>query len=170
MGINFFGVLYGTKAFLPILDKADWGHIVNISSLFGLIGVPQQSAYNASKFAVRGLTESLRQELELAQSHISCTSVHPGGIKTNIMRNARTGTNLNEQEIKIAGKRTERFDHVARTSAESAAEQIIRAVEKNKRRLIIGNDAKLMDWLQRHLPNHYQRIFQPLSEYLMRER
>ena len=78
MSINFSGVLYGTKAFLPLLKQADWGHIVNISSLFGIIGVGGQSAYNASKFAVRGMTESLRQELDKTSPTVSCTSVHPG--------------------------------------------------------------------------------------------
>ncbi len=94
MGINFWGVVYGTKAFLPHLKAAGEGHIVNVSSVFGLIGVPTQSAYNASKFAVRGFTEALRQELEMEGGRVSCTSVHPGGIKTNIARNARMGAGV----------------------------------------------------------------------------
>lgn len=155
MGINFSGVMYGTKAFLPILEEAKWGHIVNISSLFGLIGVPEQSAYNASKFAVRGMTESLRQELELAESHISCTSVHPGGIKTSIAHNARVSKELDEDMAKIK----ENFETMAMTTPESAAEQILNAVDKNKRRLVIGKDAKFLDWVQRHFPNHYQKCF-----------
>ena len=170
MGINFSGVLYGTKAFLPILEQAKWGHIVNISSLFGIISVAEQAAYNASKFAVRGMTEALRQELDQSNSHISCTSVHPGGIKTNIARNARTGANLDEEAIQEVSLNSDRFDRVARTTPESAAIQIIRAVEKNKRRLLIGKDAKLMDWVQRHFPNHYQRVFQTLADRMMRER
>src|SRR5699024_1895110 len=89
MAINFGGVVSGTKAFLPYLQQSDAGHIINISSLFGLVSMPTQSAYNAAKFAVRGFTESLRQELELSNSRVSCTCVHPGGIKTNIARNAR---------------------------------------------------------------------------------
>jgi short-subunit dehydrogenase len=155
MGINFSGVMYGTKAFLPILANAKWGHIVNISSLFGLIGVPEQSAYNASKFAVRGMTESLRQELEQEQSHISCTSVHPGGIKTSIARNARVSKEPNEEMANLK----KNFEHMAMTTPESAAEQIINAVHKNKRRLVIGKDAKFLDWVQRHFPNHYQKCF-----------
>ena len=159
MSINFSGVLYGTKAFLPILEDAKWGHIVNISSLFGLIGVPEQSAYNASKFAVRGMTESLRQELEIANSHISCTSIHPGGIKTPIARNARTTKELDSDALMIKNN----FEKIAITSAESAAEQILKATLKNKRRLVLGMDAKLIDWSQRYFPNHYHKLFQWLA-------
>lgn len=166
MRINFFGVLYGTKAFLPLLKDEDWGHIVNISSLFGLIGVPEQSAYNASKFAVRGLTEALRQELELEGSHISCTSVHPGGVKTNIARNARQGNEPDSKESMLFGKDPEKFDQLARTTAESAAQQILRAVEKDKRRLLIGADAKLLDWVQRVAPNHYQHLLKVFAKLL----
>lgn len=158
--INFFGVLYGTKAFLPALIDAEWGHIVNISSIFGIISVPQQAAYNASKFAVRGMTDALRQELELEGSSVSCTTVHPGGIKTNIARSARVTENsqLNDPEEREAA--VDDFDRLARTSPESAAEQILDAVLKNKRRLLIGNDAKFADRLQRLMPNSYHRILQ----------
>jgi len=156
MSINFSGVLYGTKAFLPILEDADWGHIVNISSLFGLIGVAEQSAYNASKFAVRGMTEALRQELDASNSHISCTSIHPGGIKTQIAMNSRVTKDLEPEQIQLK----QNFEELAMTTAESAAEQILTATLKNKRRLILGNDAKLLDWTQRHFPNHYQRVTQ----------
>ncbi len=170
MSINFSGVLYGTKAFLPLLENEDWGHIVNISSLFGLIGVPEQAAYNASKFAVRGLTEALRQELELEGSHISCTSVHPGGVKTNIARNARQSNDeVNSNKHSILGKDPEKFEQLARTTAESAARQIIRAVEKDKRRLLIGADAKLLDLVQRMAPNHYHRVFQALARLVTRD-
>jgi NAD(P)-dependent dehydrogenase (short-subunit alcohol dehydrogenase family) len=154
MSINFSGVLYGTKAFLPILEEAQWGHIVNISSLFGLIGVAEQSAYNASKFAVRGMTEALRQELEAANSHISCTSIHPGGIRTPIVMNARVSKQLDSETKKLR----EDFEGLALTTPESAAEQILTSVLKNKRRLVLGKDAKLLDWVQRHSPNHYQRV------------
>lgn len=156
MSVNFNGVLYGTKAFLPLLEQAQWGHIVNVSSLFGLIGVPEQAHYNSSKFAVRGLTESLRQELELAESHISCTSIHPGGIKTSIARNARVSKVLDKQNELIR----DNFENYAMTTAESAAKQILDGVLKNKRRVVIGKDAKLLDWVQRHFPNHYQRVYQ----------
>lgn len=162
MEINFYGVLYGTKAFLPLLRSADWGHIVNISSLFGLISVPQQSAYNASKFAVRGMTDALRQELELDGSKVSCTSVHPGGIKTNIARYARVSADNELQDPQLREAAISNFDKLARTSAEQAAQQILNAVAKNKRRVVIGSDAKLLDKLQRLLPTGYQRILQRL--------
>jgi NADP-dependent 3-hydroxy acid dehydrogenase YdfG len=155
MDINFYGVLYGTKAFLPILEKASWGHIVNVSSIFGIIAVPNQTAYNASKFAVRGLTEALRQELKIAGSAVSCTSVHPGGIKTNIANFARwvdSGeSNATEQHSSALAD----FDKLARTSPESAAAQILKAVINNKRRLLIGNDAKFVDLIQRLMPTSY---------------
>ena len=91
MNINFWGVVYGTKAFLPYLKQSGDGHVINISSIFGIIGVPTQSAYNAAKFAVRGFTESLREELDIERSCVSATCVHPGGVKTNIARNSRMG-------------------------------------------------------------------------------
>ncbi len=160
MNINFYGVLYGTKAFLPILRQQDWGHIVNVSSLFGLVGVPDQTAYNASKFAVRGLTEALRHELKREASTVSCTSVHPGGIKTNIARNARVANPvLSEEQARLAHQTAvSEFDKLARTTAESAAAQILSAVEKDKMRLLIGLDAKLLDWIQRLLPTRYAAI------------
>lgn len=160
MSINFSGVLYGTKAFLPLLEEAKWGHIVNISSLFGLIAVAEQSAYNASKFAVRGMTEALRQELETANSHISCTSVHPGGIKTPIAANSRVTKEYEPEFLKLKDD----FESIALTTPESAANQILNAVQRNKRRLVIGADAKLLDWTQRLLPNHYQKIVRWFAE------
>ncbi|KZZ60013.1 SDR family oxidoreductase, partial [Oleiphilus sp. HI0123] len=89
MNINFWGVVYGTKAFLPHLEASGEGHVVNISSIFGLTSQPLMSGYNASKFAVRGFTESLRQDLEITGSKVSTTCIHPGGIKTNIAQSAR---------------------------------------------------------------------------------
>ncbi len=164
MDINFYGVVFGTKAFLPLLQQSDWGHIVNISSLFGLVSVPEQSAYNSSKFAVRGLTEALRQELELADSNVSCTSVHPGGIKTNIARAAKVsqGHRFNDETEKDTAAND--FDKLARTTPESAAQQILEAVQKNKKRLLIGTDAKLLDKIQRLLPTRYGNIMQSLVE------
>ncbi|MFT5676849.1 MAG: NAD(P)-dependent dehydrogenase (short-subunit alcohol dehydrogenase family) [Paraglaciecola sp.] len=158
MDINFYGVLFGTKAFLPVLDKASWGHIVNISSIFGIIGVPNQTAYNASKFAVRGLTEALSQELKIAGSNVSCTSVHPGGIKTNIANSARW---VDRGEPDAAEQRTSAladFDKLARTSPESAAAQILEAVINKKPRLLIGADAKIVDVIQRLMPASYSWI------------
>lgn len=166
MDINFYGVVYGTKAFLPMLMRAKWGHVVNISSIFGIIGVPEQNAYNSSKFAVRGLTEALRQELELANSNVSCTSVHPGGIKTNIVAAARVSAG-NKMEDEAARKQaTDHFAKIAGTTAESAASQIVRAVEKNKRRLLIGRDAKLIDLVQRLFPTGYHKVMWRLLGFM----
>ncbi len=168
MSINFSGVLYGSKSFLPHLMRADWGHIVNISSLFGIISVGGQSAYNASKFAVRGLTEALRQELDLTSPTVSCTCVHPGGIKTNIVMNSRASeTPLDAHGNFFLGS-PEEFEQMASTDAESAAQQILTAVKKDKRRLLIGRDAKLLDWVQRHFPNRYPTIFFYLLDFLKR--
>ncbi len=167
MSINFSGVMYGSKAFLPFLEKADWGHIVNISSLFGLIGVPGQAAYNASKFAVRGMTEALRQELEISGSTVSCLSVHPGGVKTNIARNARPGQSPIGNSDELFLEDPDQFEKLARTTPESAARQIIKAVESNQRRLLIGADAKLLDWVQRHFPNSYQRLLRWLTRKML---
>src|SRR5699024_6425829 len=157
MAINFGGVVAGTKAFLPYLQQADEGHIVNISSLFGLVSMPTQSAYNAAKFAVRGFTESLRQELELSNSNVAYTCVHPGGIKTNIARNAR----MNDISA-ITGSTPEKaiadFERLFRTTAEQAATTILNGVKRNKRRVLIGNDAKAIDLMQRLLPTFYQRV------------
>ncbi|HAI34312.1 MAG TPA: acetoin dehydrogenase [Alcanivorax sp.] len=157
MGINFWGVVHGTKAFLPHLKAAGEGHIVNVSSVFGLIGVPTQSAYNAAKFAVRGFTEALRQELEMEGGRVSCTSVHPGGIKTNIARNARMGAGVE----KITGdvdKARRDFEKMFRTTPEEASQTILKGVKGNKRRVLIGSDARAIDSMQRLMPTAYQRI------------
>jgi len=156
MNINFWGVVHGTKAFLPYLKQAGEGHIINTSSLFGLIAVPSQSAYNASKFAVRGFTEALRQELELEKVNVSATSVHPGGIKTNIARAARMDKSV--ESIGMSVNSTAKFEKLFRTTADDAAAQMIRAVEKNQRRLLIGNDAKVLDLMARILPSSYQKL------------
>jgi short-subunit dehydrogenase len=137
-------------AFLPLLRRAEQGHLVNVSSIFGFIGVPTQSAYNASKFAVRGYTEALRQEMEGSNVHVCC--VHPGGIKTNIARNARGGDSASADE------RGQAFERMARTTPESAARQIVRAMEKRKKRLVIGLDGKIISLLSRLLPVAYTRL------------
>jgi short-subunit dehydrogenase len=157
MNINFWGVVHGTKAFLPHLEAAGEGHIVNLSSVFGLISVPSQSAYNAAKFGVRGFTDALRMELEVKGSRVSCTTVHPGGIKTNIARNAR----LDESAVALAGSAEAArngFDKIAMTSAEKAARQILAAVERDRRRALIGPDAKLIDLIARLPAGLYQRV------------
>ena len=154
MNINFWGVVHGTKAFLPHLKAAGDGHIVNISSVFGLIGVPTQGAYNAAKFAVKGFTEALCQELEVEGLPIGVTSVHPGGIKTNIARNAR----LTARKGWVDEQANSDFEKAFATSPEVAAENILQAILKNRRRQLIGTDAVLIDLVQRALPTLYQTL------------
>lgn len=158
MSINFWGVVHGTKAFLPYIKRTGDGHIVNISSIFGIIAVPTQSAYNAAKFAVRGFTESLREEMDIAGTGIGVTSVHPGGIKTNIARNARMKTGT-EWGTHNADQVASLFEKVARTTPEEAAQDIVNAILKNRRRQLIGTDALFIDLIQRVLPQGYQRFF-----------
>jgi butyryl-CoA dehydrogenase len=156
MGINFWGVVHGTKAFLPHLKAAGEGHIVNLSSVFGLISIPSQSAYNAAKFGVRGFTDALRIELDMDDCGVSCTTVHPGGIRTNIARNAR----MDGSVATLAGgpeRAHEQFDRVAMTSPETAARRILTAVERNRRRTLIGPDAKAIDLISRLPAGLHQR-------------
>ena len=151
MGINFWGVVYVTKAFLPSMLEAGEGHIVNISSLFGLMSAPMQAAYNASKFAVRGFTEALRVEVSGSPVNVSC--VHPGGIKTSIVANSR----FNENSVPMTREELEAwFDAEARTSAEGAARTIIRGIEKNKVRILVGSDARVADKIVRIFPGSYE--------------
>ena len=157
MGINFWGVVYGTQAFLPLLRRATQGHLVNLSSVFGLIGVPTQSAYNAAKFAVRGYTEALRQEMHGTNVHVCC--VHPGGIKTNIARAARGGNAAMSVE-----ERGSEFEKLARTTPEVAAQKIIGAIEKRKKRLLIGMDATVISLLCRLFPVSYPRFLLALAK------
>ena len=157
MGINFWGVVHGTKAFLPHLKASGDGHVVNISSVFGLVSIPTQSAYNAAKFAVRGFSDALRIELEIERADVSVTTVHPGGIRTNIARNARVDASVGD----VGGDATafaDEFDKFARTTPEKAARQIIRAVERNRRRALIGPDAKVFDLVSRLPAGLYQRL------------
>lgn len=146
MDIDFWGVVHGTEAFLPKLEAAGEGHVVNISSVFGLMSIPGQAAYNAAKFAVRGYTDALRMELEIAGSPISATTVHPGGIKTAIVRNAR-------HAITVDGPSSDEiesdFEAAARTTPDEAAAQILRAVRRNRRRALIGPDAPVFDAVSR---------------------
>lgn len=156
MNINFWGVVYGTKEFLPFLKASGEGHIVNISSIFGITAQPSQSAYNASKFAVRGFTESLRQELDIQNNGVSATCVHPGGIRTNIAKAARMDDSM--RNLGLSPDSVKEFDKLLRTPPESAAAQILDAVRHNKRRLLIGADAKAVETMQRLLPSAYQKI------------
>lgn len=154
MNINFWGVVYGTKAFLPHLRATGRGHVVNISSIFGIVAMPTQSAYNAAKFAVRGFTESLRAELDYEDGPISCTSVHPGGVKTNIVNDARFGDSgpLERTPDEIIAEFNE---ELARLSPEAAAEQILAGVRADKRRVLVGGDAKVLEKIQRLFPSSY---------------
>ena len=155
MNINFWGVVYGTKEFLPLIKQSGEGHIINISSIFGLTAQPTQSAYNATKFAVRGFTESLRQELDLENAGVSALCVHPGGVRTNIANAAKMNDSLKTLGMSPEAS-TESFNKFLRCSSEDAAQQILQAVQKNKRRLLIGRDAKVIDLIQRILPTGYQ--------------
>lgn len=162
--INFHGVVNGTRAFLPILAEQKSGAIVNTSSVFGLMGIPYQSAYCASKFAVRGFTDSLRQELR--GTGVRAVTVHPGGIKTNIANNARVrkdpfGQGRSPQEV------TDAFNAVLRTTPEKAAEVIHRGVERGKARILIGADAYGIDLMARLAPTHYFDLVAPIVERQM---
>jgi hypothetical protein len=158
MNVDFWGVVNGTKAFLPHLIASGEGHVVNISSLFGLLAMPSQSAYNAAKFAVRGFTESLRQEMLIAKHPVKVTCVHPGGIKTAIARNAGTIAGINQAEFAAF------FDNkLAKTTAESAAKTITRGIAGNHPRVLVGLDAKLLDGLVRLVGARYQRLFSVLA-------
>ena len=159
MSINFWGVVHGTKAFLPHLRASGEGHIVNLSSVFGLISVPSQSAYNAAKFAVRGFTDALRMELELTSPGVSCTTVHPGGVKTNIARNARFDDSVTDLSgTRSADEARRDFDKIAMTSPEKAARQILAGVQQNRRRVLVGPDAKVIDFVSRLPAGVYQRV------------
>jgi NAD(P)-dependent dehydrogenase (short-subunit alcohol dehydrogenase family) len=148
MDINFWGVVHGTKAFLPHLQASGDGHVVNISSVFGLLGIPSQSAYNAAKFAVRGFTDSLRMELEIDPCGVSATTIHPGGIKTNIARNARMDESVTALADDPEQARVD-FEKLFMTTPDKAARQIIKAVQRNRRRALIGPDAKVIDLVSR---------------------
>jgi short-subunit dehydrogenase len=153
MGINFWGAVFGTRAFLPHLQRQPQAHIVNISSIFGIIAPAGQSAYSASKFAVRGFSESLRHELATNKSPVRLSVVHPGGIATNIARRARAGVGV--RNVPSAAEIGDRFEKMARTSPQSAAQRIIRGIERNEPRILIGGDARLLDLIQRLRPATY---------------
>lgn len=153
--INFWGVVYGTKTFLPLLKARPEAAIINVSSIFGIIALPTQGAYNATKFAVRGFTESLRQEL--ANTNVMVTTVHPGGIKTNIVRNGRMKTSMAGD--KTLEQQAREFEKMARTTPAQAASIIVNGTLKGKRRILIGSDAKAMDRAQRLFPIKYTDIF-----------
>jgi short-subunit dehydrogenase len=153
MNINFWGVVHSTRAFLPQLSRQREAHIVNLSSIFGIIAPPGQTAYAAAKFAVRGFSESLRHELQMAASPVRLSVVHPGGVATNIVRNSRTGVGMTDNERRAQS--IERFERIAKTTPAAATLRIVKGIEKNQPRILIGNDARYMDLLQRFRPSTY---------------
>ncbi len=158
VGVNFWGVLHGTKEFLPHLIASGDGHLVNLSSLFGLISMPGQSMYNATKYAVRGMTEAVREEMLIAGHPVGVTAVHPGGIKTAIARNARTSAEEDPEE-------TARFfdEKLAKMTPERAAEIIVAAVLKDRARCLVGLDAHAMHHFARLSGSHYQDVIARVS-------
>lgn len=154
MNINFWGVVNGCKSFLPHLKQADEAHIINTSSIFGIIAVPSQAAYNASKFAVRGFTGALKQELQDTNVNVSC--VHPGGVKTNIIVDSRYTPTDNEALSKE--EFVTRFNELAGLTPDEAAEIILRGVLKNKARILVGKDALFVSIVERLFPVSYPGI------------
>jgi butyryl-CoA dehydrogenase len=154
MNINFWGMVHATRAFLPHLKSNGKAHIVNVSSIFGLCGIPTQAAYNSSKFAIRGFTESLSQEL--FGTGISVSVVFPGGILTNIAKNGRFKSN--SDLVKDKSDVVALHEKLSWTSPETAAKRIIKAILKKEKRVLIGFDAYLFDVMQRLLPSAYQVI------------
>ena len=189
MDINFWGVVYGTKAFLPLIKNSvkqseidisanksnsndknkksrqfkEHGHIVNISSLFGLTAQPSQSAYNASKFAVRGFTESLRQELDIQHCGVSATCIHPGGIKTNIANSARGNDSVKDIGMRGGRKSISSFNKFLKFDASEAAWIILHAAATNQPRCLIGSDAKMIDAVQRVFPSRYSKVLNDMN-------
>jgi short-subunit dehydrogenase len=153
MNINFWGTVHATRAFLPHLARRTEAHIVNLSSIFGIIAPPGQTAYSASKFAVRGFSESLRHELQMAGSPVRLSVVHPGGVATNIARNARIGCGMTDNARRAQS--IERFEAVAKTTPQAAALRIVQGIEKNELRILVGKDAWVADLFQRLRPATY---------------
>ncbi|MBM0124107.1 SDR family NAD(P)-dependent oxidoreductase [Pimelobacter simplex] len=162
VGVNFWGVVHGTKEFLPHLIASGEGHVVNLSSLFGLLAMPGQSAYNATKFAVRGFTEALREEMLIAGHNVGVTSVHPGGIKTAIARNAR----VSDKEDKAATAKL--FDEkLAKMTPERAAEIIVKGIVKNQARVLVGLDAHALHNFQKFAGSRYEDVVALVSKKVL---
>ena len=162
MDVDFWGVVNGTKAFLPHLIASGDGHVVNVSSLFGIFSVPGQAAYNSAKFAVRGFTEALRQEMKTNGHPVEVTTVHPGGIKTAIMRNSTAAEGIDTKSL------TEFFDKkLTRTTPERAAKINLEAVRKKNARVLVGADAKVLDVIVRLTGSGYQKLFSTVTSKLM---
>ncbi|MFF2110266.1 SDR family NAD(P)-dependent oxidoreductase [Rhodococcus koreensis] len=153
MSVDFWGVVYGTKAFLPYVMRSDCGHVVNTSSAFGLMAAPGYSAYNAAKFAVRGFTESLRQEMQVGGHPVKVTCVVPGGVRTSIARTAGHAVGVDGDEVARSFE-----ERIARTDPDDAARVILRGVERGKTRVLVGPDARVVDVVTRVLGPAYQRL------------
>lgn len=166
MGINFWGVVFGTKYFLPLLEKEESAHIVNISSIFGMIAPPGQGTYCASKFAVRGFSESLRHELE--GTNIAVSVVHPGGVQTNIANTARIGEGVKITEKELEERRKKYNENLAFNSPEKAAEIIVRGIKKRAPRIIVGRDAQLISLIARLFPKRYFSVIDFITRGAMR--
>jgi NAD(P)-dependent dehydrogenase (short-subunit alcohol dehydrogenase family) len=157
LSINLWGVIYGTKAFLPMMLERRSGCIVNLSSIFGLVGVPTQSAYNMSKFAVRGLTEALWRELE--GTGVRAVSVHPGGIRTNIDKAGRMGSNAGDYERQLFAT----VGSLLVTPPEQCAGDILRGVERGANRILTGKSSRLVELASRLAPRSYGVLFKRLG-------
>lgn len=153
MNINFWGVVHGTRAFLPHLQRQREAHIINVSSIFGIVAPPGQTAYSAAKFAVRGFSESLRHELQTNNSPVRLSVVHPGGVATNIVNSSRVGVAMTDNQRR--SEAIDRFNQVPKKTPQEAAQRIVRGIEKNEPRILIGGDAWRMDLLQRLKPGTY---------------
>ena len=164
MDVDFWGVVNGTKVFLPHLIESGDGHVINISSVFGLFSVPGHAAYNAAKFAVRGFTEALRQEMEVAKHPVKVTTVHPGGIKTNIVRNMTAVESVDKEQLKQTFEKK-----LANTSPEKAARIILDGVRKNRARVLVGPDANALDLIVRVTGSKYQRLFSTVMSRMVPE-
>jgi short-subunit dehydrogenase len=168
MNINFWGVVHGTRAFLPHLKKQPEAHIVNLSSIFGIIAPPGQTAYCAAKFAVRGFSESLRHELQQTNSSVRVSVVHPGGVDTAISRNSRVGARMTDNARRAES--LDRFAAIPKASPDEAAERIIAGLLKNEPRILIGKDARRMDILQRLKPATYWATIARRIEKMTRQK
>jgi NADP-dependent 3-hydroxy acid dehydrogenase YdfG len=162
IGVNLWGVVHGTKEFLPHLIASGDGHVVNLSSLFGLVSMPGQSMYNATKYAVRGMTEALREEMLIAGHPVGVTAVHPGGIKTAIARNARVSAKENKEET------ARLFDEkLAKMTPERAAEIIVHGILKNRARVLVGIDAHAVHHVAKLLGSRYQDVVAMTSKRVL---
>ena len=155
MGINFWGMVYGTKAFLPHLKQRPEAAVANISSLFGIMGTLSQGAYCTSKFAIRGFTETLRMELIDEAPHVKTHTIHPGGIDTNIARNSKDVIAISAEEREAALIKTQKS---LKMPPSRAANIIIKGIKKKKERIMVGSDAKILDRIVRLFPSRYSRI------------